>query len=75
VGRTHRYRSDERAQRHFLIPAKVDSCWEVISGNADDATRRIRASQQARKNGPASIEFWNARVIRTTTRVDANACC
>jgi hypothetical protein len=61
--------------RHFLIPAKVDTCWEVISGTSDDATRRIRVSQQARKKGPALSEFWNARVIRTATRVDANACC
>jgi hypothetical protein len=51
--------------RHFLIPAKSNTCWEVISGSADDATVRMRVSQQARKKCPALPEFWNARAIRT----------
>ncbi|EEA02829.1 hypothetical protein BH160DRAFT_1837 [Burkholderia sp. H160] len=51
--------------RHFLIPAKTNTCWEVISGTADDATVRMRVSPQARKKCPALSEFWNARAIRT----------
>ncbi|KAE8753340.1 IS4 family transposase [Paraburkholderia madseniana] len=51
--------------RHFLIPAKSNSCWEVIAGTADDATVRMRVSPQARKKCPALPEFWNARAIRT----------
>ncbi|WP_143282051.1 transposase, partial [Caballeronia choica] len=50
--------------RHFLIPAKANTCWEVISGTADDATVRMRVSQQARKKCPTLPEFWNARAIR-----------
>jgi hypothetical protein len=50
---------------HFLIPAKSNTCWEVISDSADDATVRMRVSQQARKKCPALLEFWNARAIRT----------
>ena len=50
--------------RHFLIPAKANTCWEVISGTADDATVRMRVSQQARKKCPALPESWNARAIR-----------
>jgi len=51
--------------RHFLIPAKANTCWEVISGTADDAMVRMRVSQQARKKCPTLPEFWNARAIRT----------
>jgi hypothetical protein len=51
--------------RHFLIPAKSNSCWEVNAGTADDATVRMRVWPQARKKCPALPEFWNARDIRT----------
>ena len=27
--------------RHFLIPAKANTCWEVVSGSADDAMVRM----------------------------------
>ena len=50
--------------RHFLIPGKSNSCWEVIAGTGDDATVRMRVSPQARKKCPALPEFWNARAIR-----------
>ena len=51
--------------RHFLIPAKSNTCWEVIAGTADDAMVRMRVSPQARKKCPALPEFWSARAIRT----------
>lgn len=50
--------------RHFLIPAKSNTCWEVTAGTADDAMVRMRVSQQARKKCPTLPEFWNVRAIR-----------
>lgn len=50
--------------RHFLIPAKSNTCWEVMDGTADDATVRMRVSPQARKKCSALPEFWEARAIR-----------
>ena len=44
--------------RHFLIPAKSNTCWDVISGTADDATVRVRVSPQARKKCAALPESW-----------------
>jgi hypothetical protein len=50
--------------RHFLIPAKANTCWEVVSGSADDAMVRMRVSPQARQKCPALPEFWSVRAIR-----------
>lgn len=47
--------------RHFLIPAKSNTCWDVIAGTTDDATVRMRVSPQARRKCPALPEFWSAR--------------
>ncbi|ARU24994.1 membrane protein (plasmid) [Ralstonia solanacearum] len=38
--------------RHFLIPAKSNTRWEVIAGSAEDAMVRMRTSPQARKKCP-----------------------
>ncbi|WP_250477644.1 IS4 family transposase [Caballeronia sp. INML1] len=51
--------------RHFLIPAKSNTRWDVIAGTAEDATVRMRVSAPARKKCPALPEFWQARAIRT----------
>lgn len=51
--------------RHFLIPAKSHTRWDVIDGTPDDATVRMRVSPQARKQSPELPEFWLARAIRT----------
>jgi hypothetical protein len=56
--------------RHFLIPAKTNTKWEVISGTADDAIVQMRVSPQARAKCPALPEFWQARAI---TVVDDSA--
>jgi hypothetical protein len=50
--------------RHFLIPAKSNTCWEVVSGTGDDAIVRMRISSQARKKCPELPEYWEARAIR-----------
>lgn len=51
--------------RHFLIPAKANTCWEVLAGTDDDAMVRMRISLQARKKCPGLPEYWDARAIRT----------
>jgi hypothetical protein len=56
--------------RHFLIPAKSNTKWEVIEGDEHDAIVRMRVSPQARVKCPALPEFWEARAI---TVVDQQA--
>jgi hypothetical protein len=56
--------------RHFLIPAKSNTKWEVIEGDECDAIVRMRVSLQARAKQPELPEFWEARAI---TVVDAQA--
>jgi len=51
--------------RHFVIPAKANTCWEVMAGKPEDAIVRMRVSPQARKKCPTLPEFWDARAIRT----------
>jgi hypothetical protein len=58
------------SQRHFLIPAKSNTKWEVIAGVQDDAIVRMRVSPQARSKCPDLPEFWEARAITT---IDAQA--
>lgn len=56
--------------RHFIIPAKANTKWEVIDGSSDDALVQMRTSPQARKKSPDLPEFWQARAV---TIVDDNA--
>jgi hypothetical protein len=49
--------------RHFLIPAKSNTKWEVLEGDAQDAVVRMRVSPQARATCPELPEFWEARAI------------
>ncbi|WP_246794420.1 IS4 family transposase [Burkholderia perseverans] len=55
--------SGER-NRHFLIPAKSNTRWEVLSGKPDDALVRMRVSPQARQKCPDLPEWWTARAVR-----------
>ena len=50
--------------RHFLIPAKSNTRWEVVSGKPEDALVRMRVSPQARQKCPELPEWWTARAIR-----------
>lgn len=52
-------------QRHFLIPSKAHTKWEVLSGTPDDAIVRMNVSPQARTKHPELPETWEARAIRT----------
>lgn len=49
--------------RHFVIPAKANTKWEVVDGNASDALVRMRVSPQARQKCPELPEFWEARLV------------
>lgn len=57
-------------ERHFIIPAKSNTRWEVIEGDGDDRIVRMRVSPQARAKCSELPEFWDARAI---TIVDAQA--
>lgn len=52
-------------ERHYLIPAKTNAKWEVVSGTPDDCVVRMKVSPQARAKAPELPEFWIARAIRT----------
>lgn len=56
--------------RHFIIPAKANTKWEVVSGTPDDAVIEMRVSPQARKKCPGLPEQWRARAI---TIIDQSA--
>ncbi len=51
-------------QRHYLIPAKSNTKWEVLSGAEEDCLVRMRVSRQARAKAPHLPEFWTARAVR-----------
>ncbi|HLO62357.1 MAG TPA: IS4 family transposase [Azonexus sp.] len=51
-------------ERHYLIPAKSNTKWEVLSGTADDCLVRMRVSPQARAKAPDLPEHWTARAVR-----------
>jgi len=50
-------------ERHFIIPAKSNTKWEVLEGDESDAIVRMRVSPQARAKCPDLPEFWEARAI------------
>lgn len=51
--------------RHFLIPSKAHTKWEVISGTPEDAVVRMKVSPQARAKHSELPETWEARAVRT----------
>ena len=50
-------------ERHYIIPAKSNTRWEVIEGDANDCTVRMRVSPQARAKCAELPPFWEARAI------------
>ncbi len=62
--------TSEGQNRHFIIPAKANTKWEVISGTEQDAVIQMRVSPQARLKWPDLPEFWQARAV---TVIDSNA--
>jgi hypothetical protein len=49
--------------RHFIIPARSNTRWEVLSGRDGDQIVRMRVSPQARMKCPELPEFWQARAV------------
>jgi hypothetical protein len=49
--------------RHFIIPARADLTWEVISGSSEDALVRKPVPKKARINAPDLPLDWNMRVV------------
>ena len=62
--------TNSATNRHFIIPAKANTKWEVMSGTPDDAIIEMRVSLQARKKCPSLPETWRARAI---TIIDQSA--
>ena len=54
-------------QRHFLIPAKSNTKWEVLSGTDDDCLVRMRVSPQARAKATHLPEYWVVRAVRVVS--------
>jgi hypothetical protein len=50
--------------RHYLIPAKSNTKWELLAGTEEDALVRMRVSPQARAKVPSLPEYWTARAVR-----------
>jgi hypothetical protein len=49
--------------RHFIIPAKANTKWEVVGGTANDIVIEMRVSPQARKKCLNCLKPWRARAI------------
>lgn len=62
--------TSEGKNRHFIIPAKANTKWEIISGTEQDAVVQMRVSPQARLKWPDLPEFWQARAV---TIIDSKA--
>ena len=57
-------------ERHFIIPAKSNTKWEVLGDDPDDTLVRMRVSPQARAKRPELPEFWEARAITVVDSQD-----
>jgi hypothetical protein len=52
-------------ERHFLVPAKANTQWRLVSGDSEDGIVEMRVSPQVRKRVPSMPEQWQARAIAT----------
>lgn len=50
-------------ERHFIIPAKSNTRWELVAGDETDGVVRMRVSPQARAKCAQLPEFWEARAV------------
>ena len=55
-------------ERHWLIPAKINSQWERLDAHPNDYRVRMKVSPQARKANPELPMYWQARAIETLPR-------
>jgi len=56
--------TQEGENRHFLIPVKSNTQWEVLESDHDDALVKMRVSPQARKKCPSLPEYWIGRLVK-----------
>jgi hypothetical protein len=61
--------NSEGTNRHFIIPAKSNTAWEVIPGSKSNAFVRMKVSSQARQQWPDLPEYWEARVVNFTDKL------
>lgn len=50
-------------QRHFLVPAKVNTRWTLVEGDAADGLVEMKVSSAARKSDPNLPQHWRARAV------------
>lgn len=50
-------------QRHFLIPAKANTRWVLVEGDASDGIVEMNVSPAARKSDPSLPKRWRARAV------------
>jgi hypothetical protein len=53
-------------ERHFLVPAKSNTRWTLVSGDDNDGIVEMRVSSAARKKDPTLPKEWQVRAIATT---------
>ena len=56
------------SNRHFLIPAKSNTKWELIEGSIDDGLVEMNVSPAARKKDPTLPKKWRARAVRVMNK-------
>lgn len=61
---SHAYIGERGDERHWLIPKRSNTVYEVIEEYGDgDALWRMKVSPQARKKNPNLPEYWDVRAI------------
>lgn len=50
-------------ERHFLVPAKTNTRWTLVEGDADDAVVEMKVSAAARKHAPDLPKLWRVRAV------------
>lgn len=51
-------------ERHYLIPAKSNTKWTLISGTTNDGIVEMEISYQRRKRDPNLPSHWRARAVK-----------
>lgn len=57
-------------ERHFLVPAKSNTKWEIIDGTPKDAIVEMKVSAAARKKDPQLPTHWRARAVQVIGPAD-----
>jgi hypothetical protein len=57
------------SNRHFIIPAKANTKWELIDGTPEDGVIQMQVSAQARKKCPGLPAIWQARILTVIDQI------